>query len=205
MGGALPARYQDGKRGNSHPKHSGSVSVHLQLDRRGSAKVTNTAAVGRRPPDLLKVLLSSGRKLFSDKDGNLLKTGDTVKFEKLADTLEIIANEGAGAFYHGRIAEDLIRDVREAGRSAWILALGNGPSSWGDPPELKLFLFRRNADGRRLGGVQSCSDGRVERPLGGVQHVLPPAACRGSRGRLHHQRHERLPSGFIQASYRGDG
>uniref|UniRef100_A0A8P4KU37 Gamma-glutamyltransferase 5 n=1 Tax=Dicentrarchus labrax TaxID=13489 RepID=A0A8P4KU37_DICLA len=57
------------------------------------------------------------RKFYSDKDGNLLKTGDTVKFEKLADTLETIAKDGADAFYSGRIAEDLIRDVQEAGGS----------------------------------------------------------------------------------------
>ncbi|KAM9360703.1 glutathione hydrolase 5 proenzyme-like [Symphorus nematophorus] len=55
------------------------------------------------------------RKLFSDTDGNLLKTGDIVKFEKLADTLETIANNGPEAFYSGRIAEDLIRDIQEAG------------------------------------------------------------------------------------------
>ncbi|KAM9360455.1 glutathione hydrolase 5 proenzyme-like [Symphorus nematophorus] len=55
------------------------------------------------------------RKLFSDKDGNLLKAGDIMKFEKLADTLETIANDGAEAFYSGRIAEDLIRDIQEAG------------------------------------------------------------------------------------------
>ncbi|XP_008274899.1 gamma-glutamyltransferase 5a [Stegastes partitus] len=54
-------------------------------------------------------------KLFSDKNGNLLKVGDTVKFEKLADTLELIANHGADAFYTGRIAEDLIREIQEAG------------------------------------------------------------------------------------------
>lgn len=59
--------------------------------------------------------LVSFRKLFSDKNGNLLKTGDIVKFEKLADTLEMIANDGADAFYTGRIAEDLIRDIQEAG------------------------------------------------------------------------------------------
>lgn len=57
----------------------------------------------------------SVRKLYSDKNGNLLKTGDIVKFEKLADTLETIANHGADAFYTGRIAEDLIRDIQEAG------------------------------------------------------------------------------------------
>ncbi|XP_078106362.1 gamma-glutamyltransferase 5a [Sander vitreus] len=55
------------------------------------------------------------RKLYTDKNGNLLKTGDIVKFEKLADTLEMIANHGADAFYRGRIAEDLIHDIQEAG------------------------------------------------------------------------------------------
>lgn len=66
------------------------------------------------------MILCLGRKLFSDKDGNLLKTGDIVKFQKLADTLEIIAKDGAAAFYHGTIAKDLIRDIEEAGNSAWI-------------------------------------------------------------------------------------
>ncbi|KAM3868397.1 gamma-glutamyltransferase 5a [Diretmus argenteus] len=55
------------------------------------------------------------RKLYTDKHGKMLKTGDIVKFEKLADTLEMIANEGAEAFYTGKIAEDLIRDIQEAG------------------------------------------------------------------------------------------
>uniref|UniRef100_A0A3B3VMA6 Gamma-glutamyltransferase 5a n=2 Tax=Poecilia latipinna TaxID=48699 RepID=A0A3B3VMA6_9TELE len=55
------------------------------------------------------------RKLYSDGNGNLLKTGDKIKFEKLADTLELIANKGADAFYTGRVAEDLVRDVQQEG------------------------------------------------------------------------------------------
>ncbi|XP_041644082.1 gamma-glutamyltransferase 5a [Cheilinus undulatus] len=55
------------------------------------------------------------RKLFSDKNGRLLQTGDIVKFEKLADTLEVIANHGADPFYTGSIAKDLIQDIQEAG------------------------------------------------------------------------------------------
>lgn len=55
------------------------------------------------------------RDLYTDKNGNLMKTGDIVKFEKLADTLEKIADQGAEAFYTGSIAEDLIRDIQEAG------------------------------------------------------------------------------------------
>ncbi|XP_029294830.1 gamma-glutamyltransferase 5a [Cottoperca gobio] len=55
------------------------------------------------------------RKLFTDKKGNLLRTGDPVKFERLADTLERIAEDGPDVFYNGRIAEDLIHDIQEAG------------------------------------------------------------------------------------------
>ncbi|TMS03685.1 Glutathione hydrolase 5 proenzyme [Larimichthys crocea] len=55
------------------------------------------------------------KKLYSDEDGNLLKTGDFVKLEKLANTLKTIATRGADAFYTGRIAEDLISDIQEAG------------------------------------------------------------------------------------------
>ncbi|XP_015250585.1 PREDICTED: gamma-glutamyltransferase 5-like [Cyprinodon variegatus] len=79
-------------------------------------------------------------KAFTDEKGNLLKTGDIVKFEKLADTLETIANVGAEAFYSGRIAEDLVRDVQEAGgvltledlasykvkvTDAWVVPMGD--------------------------------------------------------------------------------
>lgn len=60
-------------------------------------------------------LVVFARKLFSDKDGKLLKAGDMMKREKLADTLEMIANKGPDAFYNGKTAEDLIRDIQEAG------------------------------------------------------------------------------------------
>ncbi|XP_054906758.1 glutathione hydrolase 5 proenzyme-like [Poeciliopsis prolifica] len=49
------------------------------------------------------------RKLYSDENGNLLKHRDVIKYEKLADTLELIANEGPDAFYSGTIAKDLIK------------------------------------------------------------------------------------------------
>uniref|UniRef100_A0A3B3HG80 Gamma-glutamyltransferase 5a n=1 Tax=Oryzias latipes TaxID=8090 RepID=A0A3B3HG80_ORYLA len=55
------------------------------------------------------------RKLFTDNNNNFLKAGDFVKFEKLADTLEMIANQGPDVFYTGKIAEDLVQDVKAAG------------------------------------------------------------------------------------------
>lgn len=115
-----------------------------------------------------------------------------MKFEKLADTLEIIAKEGAEAFYHGRIAEDLIRDIQEAGISAWIASLTAAASALVAIRHERLFLVRRNVDGGGLDGVQGREDGCVERSPGGVPNVLPPAACRGSHRGLCVKHHKRL-------------
>ncbi|XP_010782357.1 gamma-glutamyltranspeptidase 1-like, partial [Notothenia coriiceps] len=95
------------------------------------------------------------RKLFSDKDGQLLKAGDMIKREKLADTLEMIANQGADAFYNGKIAEDLIRDIQEAGGTvtvqdlasyratvtdAWAITLGEYQMYFPPPPAGGIML-----------------------------------------------------------------
>lgn len=56
-------------------------------------------------------------KLFQNEQGEPLKEGDIVRFEKLADTLEIIAEFGADAFYTGQIAEQLVSDIQTAGDS----------------------------------------------------------------------------------------
>uniref|UniRef100_A0A669CEI0 Glutathione hydrolase n=1 Tax=Oreochromis niloticus TaxID=8128 RepID=A0A669CEI0_ORENI len=92
---------------------------------------------------------TSIRELYLDKNGNLLKTGDTVKFEKLADTLETIANEGPDAFYNGTIAKNLISDIQKAGANltledlasckanvtdAWNISLGDYKMYFPPPP-----------------------------------------------------------------------
>ncbi|XP_056275149.1 gamma-glutamyltransferase 5a [Pseudoliparis swirei] len=95
------------------------------------------------------------RELYTDKDGNLMKSGDIVKFEKLAHTLEMIANQGPDAFYTGRIAEDLIHDIQEAGGSltvqdlasyrvtvtdAWVVPLGEYKMYIPPPPAGGVIL-----------------------------------------------------------------
>ncbi|XP_039884355.1 glutathione hydrolase 5 proenzyme-like isoform X2 [Simochromis diagramma] len=92
---------------------------------------------------------TSLRKLYLDKNGNLLKTGDTVKFEKLADTLEMIANEGPDVFYNGTIAKNLTSDIQKAGgkltledlasyqanvTDAWNISLGDYKMYFPPPP-----------------------------------------------------------------------
>lgn len=56
-------------------------------------------------------------QLFQNEQGEQLKEGDIVKFEKLADTLEIIAEHGADALYTGDIAKHLVSDIQAAGNS----------------------------------------------------------------------------------------
>lgn len=58
---------------------------------------------------------SSLCELFCNKNKTVLKKGDNLKFPKLGETMEIIAKEGADAFYTGKIGRDLIQDIKDAG------------------------------------------------------------------------------------------
>ncbi|XP_030292712.1 glutathione hydrolase 5 proenzyme [Sparus aurata] len=58
---------------------------------------------------------SSLCKLLCNKNKTVLGTGDILKFTKLAESLETIAKQGADAFYTGKIGQDLIKDIKDAG------------------------------------------------------------------------------------------
>ncbi|GAA6220814.1 gamma-glutamyltransferase 5-like [Lates japonicus] len=93
------------------------------------------------------------RKLYSDKDGNLLKTGDIVKFEKLADTFEMIADQGADAFYKGRIAEDLIHDIQEAGGTLTLEDLASYRATVTDAWDFRLGEYQMYIPPPPAGGI----------------------------------------------------
>ncbi|KAL7377151.1 hypothetical protein ABVT39_022721 [Epinephelus coioides] len=57
---------------------------------------------------------SSLCEVFCHKNKTILRTGDTLKFPKLAETMETIAKQGADAFYTGKIGHDLIQDIQAA-------------------------------------------------------------------------------------------
>ncbi|XP_059906033.1 glutathione hydrolase 5 proenzyme [Gadus macrocephalus] len=61
------------------------------------------------------IRFSSLCQLFCKPDKTILGEGDTLRFPKLADTLETIAAQGADALYNGQIGLDLVQDVKEAG------------------------------------------------------------------------------------------
>jgi gamma-glutamyltranspeptidase/glutathione hydrolase len=62
-------------------------------------------------PDLGK--FADSKRIFQ-RDGNLYKAGETFKQPELARTLERISND-PGGFYHGKMAEELVADLKEGG------------------------------------------------------------------------------------------
>ncbi|CAF1048399.1 unnamed protein product [Adineta steineri] len=60
---------------------------------------------------------SALRELFvkNRETNELYKAGDIMKRPKLADTLEIIANQGADAFYTGVLADKIVREIEAKG------------------------------------------------------------------------------------------
>ncbi|XP_008335116.1 gamma-glutamyltransferase 5a [Cynoglossus semilaevis] len=93
------------------------------------------------------------RKLFSDKDGNLLKTGDTVRFEKLADTFQTIANHGADVFYTGSVARDLIHDIQEAGGTLTLQDLAQYRAKVSEPWKISLGEYQMYIPPPPAGGI----------------------------------------------------
>lgn len=60
-------------------------------------------------------MLFFSSEIFCNKNKTVLREGDILKFPKLAETMEIIAEKGPDAFYNGNIGQDLIKDIKDAG------------------------------------------------------------------------------------------
>ncbi|KAG8010678.1 Glutathione hydrolase 5 proenzyme [Nibea albiflora] len=106
----------------------GYEAVHKQYGKLPWAKLfeptIRLAREGQPMPPYLAYLLgmvkphvekSSLCQVFCNKNKTILGKADTLKFPKLAETMEIIAAQGADAFYTGKIGQDLIKDIKEAG------------------------------------------------------------------------------------------
>uniref|UniRef100_H2LXP4 Gamma-glutamyltransferase 5b n=1 Tax=Oryzias latipes TaxID=8090 RepID=H2LXP4_ORYLA len=79
-------------------------------------------------------------EVLCSKNNVSLGKEEILKFPKLAETMETIAKQGADAFYNGKIGQDLIQDIKNAGGTlsmedlrsfkvqvgnAWTVPLGN--------------------------------------------------------------------------------
>eukprot|EP00066_Takifugu_rubripes_P008451 XP_003974637.1 PREDICTED: gamma-glutamyltranspeptidase 1 [Takifugu rubripes] len=53
--------------------------------------------------------------VFCDSQKNILKENDVVRFPKLADTYQRIAEEGPDVFYRGSMAQSIVEDIQAAG------------------------------------------------------------------------------------------
>ncbi|XP_078127731.1 glutathione hydrolase 5 proenzyme [Sander vitreus] len=103
---------------------------------------------------------SSICEVFCNKNKSVLRTGDILKFPKLAETMKTIAEQGADAFYTGKIGHDLIQDIEAAGgtlktedlksfkvrvEDAWTVPVGNTQMHIPPPPAggaLLAFILR---------------------------------------------------------------
>lgn len=85
-------------------------------------------------PRLASLVASEGDRLktykdttayFFDKSGAALKAGTQLKNPAYAETLALLAEGGADAFYKGKIAEAIVKTVREAAGNPGVLSLAD--------------------------------------------------------------------------------
>jgi gamma-glutamyltranspeptidase/glutathione hydrolase len=53
------------------------------------------------------------RKVFTKQDGSPFKEGDKFRQKELADSLKLIAEHGSDAFYEGKIADKIVKDMEK--------------------------------------------------------------------------------------------
>lgn len=74
----------------------------------------------------IRRFLSNFREIFCDpKTADVYKYGDLMKRPALARTFDVIAREGADAFYDGRLTENFVKDVQDHGGIITIKDLNN--------------------------------------------------------------------------------
>ncbi|KAH9376548.1 hypothetical protein HPB48_010071 [Haemaphysalis longicornis] len=93
--------------------------------------------------------------LWNDVSNSPYKEGETLKQPLLADTLEAIANASAAAFYRGRLARTLVRELRSIGGILTLQDLHSYASKWRRPLEAELV------DGSRLQSAPAPSAGPI--------------------------------------------
>ncbi|CAF99263.1 unnamed protein product [Tetraodon nigroviridis] len=136
----------------------------IRLARNGITMPPFLAKVLKYPLIKAHVQNSSLCQILCKANKALLGPGDILKFPQLARTMEIVAQQGADAFFTGKIGQDLVKDVKEAGGTlemedlrrfqvqemdAWKLRLGNTRMYIPPPPAggaLLAFILQLMTD-----------------------------------------------------------
>ena len=85
------------------------------------------------PEDAPILAADAGGRQHYLKEGRTPRLGETMTYPALAAALRIIAREGAGAFYTGEIAEDIIRTARARGSLLTMEDMAAHDSQWVKP------------------------------------------------------------------------
>lgn len=78
--------------------------------------------------------LPSLSEVFCDSQRNILKENDIVRFPKLAETYQRIAEEGPDVFYNGAMAQNIVEDIQAAGALLYPHPLLSSDASVVTPP-----------------------------------------------------------------------
>ncbi len=85
------------------------------------------------PDDTPALAADAGGLMHYLKDGRTPRLGETMAYPALAAALKTIARDGAGAFYTGDIAGDIIRTVRARGSLLTMEDMAAHQSNWVKP------------------------------------------------------------------------
>lgn len=105
----------------------------IELCRKGHVISEYLEHILKRKED--DVMRSSLSEIFVDpKTEKIHKVGDIIKRPKLADTLELIANEGVSTLYNnGTLAQMLVKDIQEQGGIITVEDFTRSEVSWEKP------------------------------------------------------------------------
>ncbi|KAG5877461.1 hypothetical protein JTB14_024994 [Gonioctena quinquepunctata] len=107
------------------------------------------------------------RKIFIDPSTNCTrKEGQYYKRQKLAETLRIVAKEGADALYNGSLTKDFVKDIQDHGGIITLEDMANYRPKWKTPVhgkyhDLELFSAPAPSSGPLLLYMLNILDGFI--------------------------------------------
>ncbi|XP_046391098.1 scoloptoxin SSD14-like isoform X2 [Ischnura elegans] len=114
------------------------VMPTVELCRKGSPVNAYIARFLRMKEKAIKESPSLREILINPATNHTWEDGDRIKRLALADTLEIIAEEGGDALYNGSLAKKFVDDIQSFGGIITLEDMANYKPNWDTPIEVKL-------------------------------------------------------------------